>query len=59
VSYYGQFESGGNGDAAPADAGTGLADAARAEDPPEQSVTIEITESAAGAEAPNKEQGLI
>src|SRR5689334_13802267 len=43
VSYYGQFES-------------GEAQAAGAEEPQEQSVTIEIAESPAGAEAPDKEQ---
>jgi len=59
VSYYGQFEASGNGDAAPADPGNGLAEATQAEDAPEQSVTIEIAESPVGAEAPDKEQGLI
>jgi N utilization substance protein A len=53
VSYYGQFESGSEGEAAPAEA------AGAAEAPQEQSVTIEIAESPAGAEAPDKEQGLI
>ena len=43
VSYYGQFES-------------GEAQAAGAEEPQEQSVTIEIAESPAGAEALDKEQ---
>jgi transcription termination/antitermination protein NusA len=52
VSYYGQFESGGEGEA-PAEP------LAAAEEPQEQSVTIEIAESPAGAEAPDKEQGLI
>jgi N utilization substance protein A len=54
VSYYGQFESGGEGDADRA-----LADGARTEVPQEQSVTIEIAEAPAGAEALDKEQGLI
>ncbi|MBZ5675832.1 MAG: transcription termination factor NusA [Acidobacteriia bacterium] len=63
VSYYGQFESGGEteatvGEAAAAepvaDAGASLAEA-----PQEQSVTIEIAEVPAGAEALDKEQGLI
>jgi N utilization substance protein A len=53
VSYYGQFESGGEGETAAAEP------AAAAEEPQEQSVTIEIAESPAGAEAPDKEQGLI
>ena len=53
VSYYGQFESGGDGEAAPAETAVAV------EEPQEQSVTIEITESPAGAEALDKEQGLI
>ena len=66
VSYYGQFESGPEteaavGEAAPepvaAAEGT-LTDGPSAEAPQEQSVTIEIAESPVGAEAPDKEQGL-
>jgi len=53
VSYYGQFESGGEGDAAPAEP------VAAAEELQQQSVTIEIAEAPAGAEALDKEQGLI
>ena len=60
VSYYGQFESGGDAEATPADAVPAPAEAAvTAEAPQEQSVTIEIAESPAGAEALDKEQGLI
>jgi N utilization substance protein A len=51
VSYYGQFESGGEAETAPAESVTA------AEAPQEQSVTIEIAESPAGAEALDKEQG--
>ena len=51
VSYYQQFESGGEGEAASAEP------AAAAEEPQEQSVTIETAESPAGAEALDKEQG--
>ena len=54
VSYYGQFEAGGDGEAAPAETWP-----AAVEEPQEQSVTIEITEPPAGAEALDKEQGLI
>jgi transcription termination/antitermination protein NusA len=62
VSYYGQFESGGDGDASPepaAAADGALTEGVSAEAPQEQSVTIEIAESPAGAEAPDKEQGII
>jgi len=67
VSYYGQFESGPEteaavGEAAPepvAAADGALTDGVSTEAPPEQSVTIEIAESPVGAEAPDKEQGLI
>src|SRR3984893_8103674 len=52
VSYYGQFESGDEPEA-PAEP------VAAAEEPQQQSVTIEIAESPAGAEALDKEQGLI
>src|SRR5690348_7755550 len=50
VSYYGQFESGGEGDAAPAEP------VAAAEELQQQSVTIEIAEAPTGAEALDKEQ---
>jgi N utilization substance protein A len=53
VSYYGQFESSGEGEAVPPES------VAAGEEAQEQSVTIEIGESPAGAEAPDKEQGLI
>jgi len=58
VSYYGQFESGGDAGAAPAEP---VADTASelTEDAQEQSVTIDIAEVPAGAEALDKEQGLI
>jgi transcription termination/antitermination protein NusA len=63
VSYYGQFEEDGEGAAAPAEstaaAGSELAEEKQEEAPQEQSVTIEITEAPAGAEALDKEQGLI
>jgi len=63
VSYYGQFESGSEAETAAgeavaaepvADAGASLAEA-----PQEQSVTIDIAEVPARAEALDKEQGLI
>jgi N utilization substance protein A len=58
VSYYGQFESGGDGEAAPAepaaDSGLALAEATQG-----QSVTIDIAEAPAGAGALDKEQDLI
>ncbi len=50
VSYYGQFEAGAAGEIA-------AESVAAAEEPQEQSVTIEIAESPAGAEALDKEQG--
>ncbi|MCU1339510.1 MAG: NusA antitermination factor [Bryobacterales bacterium] len=50
VSYYGQFESGGEADGAPAEPAAAVAE------PREQSDTIEIVESPAGAEALDKEQ---
>jgi transcription termination/antitermination protein NusA len=50
VSYYGQFEAGAEGEIA-------AESVAAAEEPQEQSVTIEIAESPAGAEALDKEQG--
>jgi transcription termination/antitermination protein NusA len=50
VSYYGQFEAGGEAEVA-------AESVAAAEEPQEQSVTIEIAESPAGAEALDKEQG--
>ena len=53
VSYYQQFESGGEGEAAPAEP------VAAAEEQQDQSVTIDIAESPARAEIPDKEQGLI
>jgi N utilization substance protein A len=53
VSYYGQFESNGDAEAAPAES------AAAVEDAQEQSVTIEIAESPVGAETPDKEQGSV
>ena len=63
VSYYGQFEEDGEGEAAPAEpaaaAGGELTEEKLQEAPQEQSVTIEITEAPAGAEALDKEQGLI
>ena len=62
VSYYGQFESGGDGEAAAAEAASSDSAAAEGKDleaPQEQSVTIDIAEAPAGAEALNKEQGLI
>jgi transcription termination/antitermination protein NusA len=63
VSYYGQFESGGEGENAPAEpapaAGSGLTEEKQAEAAQEQSVTIDITEAPAGAGALDKEQGLI
>jgi hypothetical protein len=58
VSYYGQFESSPDGDTAPAEPAAGES-SAPAEDALEQSVRIEIAESPAGAEALDKEQGLI
>jgi transcription termination/antitermination protein NusA len=58
VSYYGQFESGGDGEATPAEPVAG-AGSELAEDPQGQSVTIEIAEPPAGADALDKEQGLI
>jgi N utilization substance protein A len=63
VSYYGQFESGPEteaavGEAAPAEPAAAARDLS-AEAQQEQSVTIEIAESPVGAEAPDKEQGLI
>ena len=58
VSYYGQFESGSEGEGAPAEPVAAAGDLS-AEAPQEQSVTIEIAESPVGAEAPDKEQGLI
>jgi N utilization substance protein A len=58
VSYYGQFESGGEPEAAPAEP-VAAAGSALTEEPQQQSVTIEIAESPAGAEALDKEQGLI
>jgi len=66
VSYYGQFESGPEteaavGEAAPepvAAADGTLTDSPSAEAQQEQSVTIDIAESPVGAEAPDKEQGL-
>jgi N utilization substance protein A len=51
VSYYGQFESDGEEEAAAAEP------VAAMEEPQEQSVTIETAESPAGAEALDKEQG--
>jgi N utilization substance protein A len=60
VSYYGQFESGGEGEAAPAEpvaAGSEVVEEKQAEAPQEQSVTIETAEAPAGAEALDKEQG--
>jgi transcription termination/antitermination protein NusA len=63
VSYYGQFESGGEGENAPAEpapaAESGLTEEKQAEAAQEQSVTIDITEAPAGAGALDKEQGLI
>jgi len=67
VSYYGQFESGSEtegavAEAAPepvATAGGALTAGGSTEASQEQSVTIDIAESPAGAEAPDKEQGLI
>jgi len=63
VSYYGQFESGPETEAAVGEAvpvePVAAAGNLSAEAPKEQSVTIEIAESPAGAEAPDKEQGLI
>jgi N utilization substance protein A len=62
MSYYGQFESGGDGEAAAAEAASSDSAAAEEKDleaPQEQSVTIDIAEAPAGAEALNKEQGLI
>jgi N utilization substance protein A len=53
VSYYGQFEASGEAEAAPAESVPAV------EEAQEQSVTIEIVESSAGAEAADKEQGLI
>jgi N utilization substance protein A len=53
VSYYGQFESSGEGEAVPPES------VAAGEEAQEQSVTIEIGESPVGVEAPDKEQGLI
>ncbi len=56
MSYYGQFESNGDGDAATVES----AAAARsevAEEPQEQSVTIETAKPPAGAESLDKEQG--
>ena len=63
VSYYGQFEADGEGEAAASEpaavAGSELTEEKQAEAPQEQSVTIEIAEAPAGAEALDKEQGLI
>jgi transcription termination/antitermination protein NusA len=63
VSYYGQFESGGEGENAPAEpapaAESGLVEEKQAEAAQEQSVTIDIAEAPAGAGALDKEQGLI
>jgi hypothetical protein len=53
VSYYGQYESSGEGEAVPPES------VAAGEEAQEQSVTIEIGESPVGVEAPDKEQGLI
>jgi N utilization substance protein A len=58
VSYYGQFESGGEGEAASAET-IAVSGGEPAEDPQGQSVTIEIAEPPAGAKALDKEQGLI
>jgi len=58
VSYYGQFESSPEAEAASAET-VAAVDSAPTEDAQEQSVTIEIAESPAGAEALDKEQGLI
>src|SRR5258708_36664060 len=58
VSYYGQFESSGEGESASAEPAVPAGSAA-AEDAQGQSVTIEIAESPTDAEAPDKEQGLI
>jgi len=51
MSYYGQFESESEDEAAPAET------LETAQEPPEQSVTIETAESPAGAETLDKEQG--
>jgi len=63
VSYYGQFESGSEAEAPagePAAAGGATdAGAGLAEDAQGQSVTIDIAEPPAGAEALDKEQGLV
>ena len=65
VSYYGQFESGAaRQKQRAAEAGCGCGAAAAADSRARkhrrsESVTIEIAESPAGAEAPDKEQGLI
>jgi len=58
VSYYGQFESSPEAEAASAET-VAAVDSAPTEDAQEQSVTIEIAESPAGAEALDKEQGII
>jgi N utilization substance protein A len=58
VSYYGQFESGSEAEAAPAES-IAVSGSEPAEDPQGQSVTIEIAEPPAGAKALDKEQGLI